>query len=799
MASAILQNLGSKHPYCKNAITKHSPEEHSDETAAKLEARRRRQEILAQFSAKQQSFSASLGESFDEDEEEEKESKNQKMYPICVVCKEASAPHGPKPVGLVGLCQRSAIPLIVKKPPQPHFLSKDRAESVPQQEEIATLPLELAQYDQNELLQSFANSPNGASTNNSTILSLLLGFINSFSREIPPPPNQQTPPNIPTTESQSTDALYGKLIQGVDDNICVNINTCGHYIHFECLNQFLQSRATSAQQMRPTSDEALLNKTEKDWFWCPICRALSNILIPVVPSADDENEMMIDNDELTFDSWLTSISKNAERAAPISMTEPASAIVDSLRKFASKVYGVAKNILNYVSVDTNELGVFLLRVLAFNLANKEIELRGVSGEQQLPLSASLCLSTTPGFSSSSSSSTSSSPISSTTGLLSSIMYKVVFSYFKWCTQKIRLEKPLQSFLTSIIPSIKFQRSILHFFPSHSTTEIRRQPLLSLEMFSVLSKWVVIYNNSTEITLQEVFYMIRVCYTAVLTQALLTLPTDENDIGELSTLQQMMSRQTLKSNTNSLTTTPLNTLRTLESKVKALCLPFLRQSALFVYTCWRNNMMESSANPQHSDDEFEELRQYLRLPNPIELFNQQITRSMVQEWLNDLGGKPTKELYPIRQFGLIELPSLFQDLFHMTIGAKCRNCNKTPVNPALCLICGEILCANDSCCSKDGMGECFRHSIVCGSGSGIVIMLQTSLVLLIRDERCSCWGSPYLDVHKEEDIFLDRGKALYLEDSIYKDLARYIVQHRLDSAILRDNVSAIKSAQKSRRW
>jgi len=158
---------------------------------------------------------------------------------------------------------------------------------------------------------------------------------------------------------------------------------------------------------------------------------------------------------------------------------------------------------------------------------------------------------------------------------------------------------------------------------------------------------------------------------------------------------------------------LNNLQTVESKAKALCLPFMRQAALFVYACWQQKVMtQTTADPQHSDDEFEELRRYLRLPVPTELFESSHISDLVAEWLEDLGrDKRPKELYPLRQFGLIGLPSLFQDLFHMTIGAKCSNCNKAPINPALCLICGEILCANDSCCSKDGMGECFRVSLV----------------------------------------------------------------------------------------
>jgi hypothetical protein len=80
-----------------------------------------------------------------------------------------------------------------------------------------------------------------------------------------------------------------------------------------------------------------------------------------------------------------------------------------------------------------------------------------------------------------------------------------------------------------------------------------------------------------------------------------------------------------------------------------------------------------------------------------------------------------------------------------------------------------------------------------------IMLKTSLLLVIRDERCCRWGSPYLDAHKEEDIFLDRGKALFLDPGIYNDLAKIFLNHRLDNAILRDNVPPAKAPHLSRIW
>jgi len=97
---------------------------------------------------------------------------------------------------------------------------------------------------------------------------------------------------------------------------------------------------------------------------------------------------------------------------------------------------------------------------------------------------------------------------------------------------------------------------------------------------------------------------------------------------------------------------------------------------------------------------------------------------------------------------------------------------------LCLMCGEIVCAANSCCrSSEGVGECSEHANDCGSG--IFLVLKMNLLLLIRDHKHSLIATPYLDEHGEEDPYLKRGRPLYLNKERYRQLQQLVMLHHME--------------------
>ncbi|QDZ25745.1 hypothetical protein A3770_18p82630 [Chloropicon primus] len=120
--------------------------------------------------------------------------------------------------------------------------------------------------------------------------------------------------------------------------------------------------------------------------------------------------------------------------------------------------------------------------------------------------------------------------------------------------------------------------------------------------------------------------------------------------------------------------------------------------------------------------------------------------------------------------LIQLPHLYQNALVEWLDRKCLRCNKVPKEPALCLVCGQLVCCAETCC-KDarGRGECTQHSLVCGARTGVFLLLRQTAILILSGSHTCIYSSPYLDAHGEEDPALKRGKPLSLDKNRYEAL------------------------------
>jgi E3 ubiquitin-protein ligase UBR3 len=86
----------------------------------------------------------------------------------------------------------------------------------------------------------------------------------------------------------------------------------------------------------------------------------------------------------------------------------------------------------------------------------------------------------------------------------------------------------------------------------------------------------------------------------------------------------------------------------------------------------------------------------------------------------------------------------------------------PHEPALCLVCGQLLCCAGACCAQaGGPRECFAHAQACGAGVGVFLLVRATRLVLLRGGRRCVYPSPYLDEYGEEDAYLRRGRPLHL--------------------------------------
>lgn len=129
--------------------------------------------------------------------------------------------------------------------------------------------------------------------------------------------------------------------------------------------------------------------------------------------------------------------------------------------------------------------------------------------------------------------------------------------------------------------------------------------------------------------------------------------------------------------------------------------------------------------------------------------------------------------------LLQLPENYNTIFQYYHRKTCSVCTKVPKDPAVCLVCGAFVCLKGLCCKQQSYCECVLHSQNCGAGTGIFLLINASVIIIIRGHRFCLWGSVYLDAHGEEDRDLRRGKPLYICEERYRVLEQQWVSHTFD--------------------
>lgn len=198
----------------------------------------------------------------------------------------------------------------------------------------------------------------------------------------------------------------------------------------------------------------------------------------------------------------------------------------------------------------------------------------------------------------------------------------------------------------------------------------------------------------------------------------------------------------------------------------------------------NYMMDNMSGAQDELNEVQELEKMFKIPPLSSVIKDHTLRSSVTKWLHHFCKQnevfsPQHVLHvtPAVPFKLMHLPHIYQDLLQRYIKQKCVGCKTLLDDPALCLLCGRVCSLNwKSCCRESG---CQTHAMACGAGTGVFLLIKRTTILLQRCARQAPWPSPYLDAFGEEDIQIQRGKPLYLNEERYAALAYMVASHGLD--------------------
>lgn len=160
-------------------------------------------------------------------------------------------------------------------------------------------------------------------------------------------------------------------------------------------------------------------------------------------------------------------------------------------------------------------------------------------------------------------------------------------------------------------------------------------------------------------------------------------------------------------------------------ISTYALAFLRKATILLHVRYGVDFPESGF-ADIDEPELDRLTKALRLPSLPSILEMiagsrnddyTIPQMMVAGWIDHLKWTSHKPLefdsltikcsHPAI-FELIGLPKTYDTLTYETTRRRCPTTGKEPVDPALCLFCGEIFCSQATCCQKEGKGGCNQH-------------------------------------------------------------------------------------------
>ncbi|KAI8880376.1 hypothetical protein K501DRAFT_224899 [Backusella circina FSU 941] len=370
------------------------------------------------------------------------------------------------------------------------------------------------------------------------------------------------------------------------------------------------------------------------------------------------------------------------------------------------------------------------------------------------------------------------------------------------------------------------------FPSDFSIFNQAQPLLWADPFEML---VLLGFSANEYPQVEPHHVLRSMYIAELTktvicifQSVLNGEDTWNDASISTLLNGLISSQPNQDKEKAVVDFVTYVLRLLNiqsqpiftlfqtihpsallSLIRTFTLPFIRKSLVFMVT-FHGLILQTPEDDEHSQmSEYNYLLKILGLPSPEDIFKYQATENdLIPGWCHHLVTFSTttsaisntvvlqylKLFLPIRQ-KLVTLPYRLDELFDESLKRVCLRCNTVPEYSAICLICGQFVCARRFCCTENERGECNIHMRTCGGDIGMYLIIKDCFILLLhRDGGGTVMGAPYLDSHGEPDLFLKRGTPQYLNTKRYEQLQQMWTSQTVATYVQRcmDSASATAS-------
>ncbi len=659
--TAIL-NLISKHrqtqvDVCRVPRNSATQPAMSAEEVRKVAVRKRQDDILAGFAKNQQQF---MDNYYDDDEDEDEGMTDSMItHGPCIVCQEECSPA--RPSGLLACIQ-------------PSMIMRDACNDRAWFKDILEIPTTLDR-DTRKIRYGFGT----------------------------------------TGEPVETDAYPRD-----SHRFGLHVSACGHLMHEDCLAKFF--RDTELRQSLQGQRNHPENAYRRE-FVCPLCKSVGNVLVPLDAPPRPAPLATASSGYMPLNDWIRRVSDESLRDVrdPGRMWDqhlatgevmPWFAIsVDHLTGLGSGAKGILSrfaSVVGPVSQQTTFLhgradsGMYLPEALvAYTIGMVEITNRGQGHAKDA---------------------TSKSGLSDTTHRLLRGLIAILGAYMDLSPGPLK-DAPCRR--VSI-----FARFLPDWFRNNRLTSplLLRDPLTIVVETAALCPdilqpvMVLAYHAELTRTMLAMSFWAKKCLPDVAKGVKpLDIPSmDETSADAHSIFQNFRSiALSMFRNSPQLHHEAASILSVLSDAqisrlLYAFTLPFLRRCAIIKHVVGSSiGFPVVQHKPIDSKvSEYTRLLGTLGIPAPRTTLSDSTssTSIMISTWLQPWStSQPV--LPPLEFPGIYELyrlPRSLEDILKNVLGRRCRKCDREPVGPAICYLCGEFLCLGTDCCAEGEMGELNLH-------------------------------------------------------------------------------------------
>jgi E3 ubiquitin-protein ligase UBR1 len=538
--------------------------------------------------------------------------------------------------------------------------------------------------------------------------------------------------NVVDSENRCKEVSEKILGRGFPFHHCYNrqitATTCGHLLHYRCwlsYHQSVQIRTLSVPRNQPENVEA-------GEFLCPLCRALSNTIVPVVWNEGQTHQVtgpvftglstVEVSDWLKRDGFKT-LELDANRTysnllARVDSVLPRLFPSLSMERRSSRDYSFTRQynlkhdngrIQMYANLHSHvELRYGPSRehkntdgewdsspaiLLAGTITSMEIAQRGTGDGADAELSPRVL-----------------GALSSQDLMQLRVLAETVKTRMAFQAKPTEIEAPWKKCFST------HQARMIQTFPCSSDL-FDGSKLSSLLNEDIFERFVVscgLYSHAFGVDMghllvihyvAEVVKITSAVYESLVARQLVMAKSDSLEHGP-----SMTWFLALVTGTTEMSDRRMDGIYHL---LRRYILPFLRKAVIFTH------VYEGVVFPKVDGDdtpESDRLCRLLGLPSLVEVIALAgdpacaTLTTMIRKWVawRHRSGYIPIDIHHPAIFEVIGLPTRLDVLLELASKFRCLECGSVPDEPAMCLLCGEIVCTQTVCCEKDGMGEMNLH-------------------------------------------------------------------------------------------